>query len=204
MNHLSIKRSTALWFVMLSAACGGSSRESRSSANEPAPSTTTAANPPPASETPALANSVPASSLDALPPPKEDVSTQSLHGLAMTDSRGTVDPATGTIPLPTKIDVPSQAGVDAATKAVPKTIPVGKLDKAMLEAPLRDPARFAHCRVPYGTHVEIAAVVYNGSTLGVDVQTKPADKALALCVERTVRQTTFVKELAVNKVKVSF
>jgi len=123
----------------------------------------------------------------------------------MTESRGTVDTSSTTIPsLPAKIDAPPQAGVDAAIKAVPTTIPVGTLSKRALEEPLRDRARFDHCRIPYGTHGEIAAVVYNGSALGVDVKTNPNDRALNFCIERTVRQITWVKELAVNKVKVSF
>ena len=87
---------------------------------------------------------------------------------------------------------------------MPSTIPVGSLSKRALEEPLRDRARFDHCRIPYGTHGEIAAVVYNGSALGVDVKTTPSDRALNFCIERTVRQITWVKELAVNKVKVSF
>jgi hypothetical protein len=123
----------------------------------------------------------------------------------MTESRGTVNPSSNAIPSPpAKIDAPPQAGVDAAIKAVPSSVPVGTLSQRALEEPLRDRARFDHCRIPYGTHGEIAAVVYNGSALGVDVQTKPNDRALNFCIERTVRQMSFVKELAVNKVKVSF
>ena len=123
----------------------------------------------------------------------------------MTESRGTVDPSSASIPsLPAKIDTPPQTGVDAAIKAVPSSVPVGKMSKSVLEAPLRDRARFEHCAIPYGTHGEIAAVVYNGAALGVDVKTKPNDRALNFCIERAVRQMTWVKELAVNKVKVSF
>jgi hypothetical protein len=123
----------------------------------------------------------------------------------MTESRGTVDPSSNAIPSPpAKIDAPPQAGFDAAIKAVPSTVPVGTLSKRALEEPLRDRARFEHCRIPYGTHGEIAAVVYNGAALGVDVKTTPNDRALNFCIERTVRQISWVKELAVNKVKVSF
>jgi hypothetical protein len=78
------------------------------------------------------------------------------------------------------------------------------MSKSQLEAPLRDRARFDHCRIPYGTHGEIAAVVYNGAASSVEVKTTPNDRALNFCIERTVRQTTWVKEQAVNKVKVSF
>jgi hypothetical protein len=122
----------------------------------------------------------------------------------MTDAHGTVDPSSNAIPYPTKIEAPPQAGVEAAIKAVPSTIPVGTLSKSQLEAPLRDRARFDHCRIPYGTHGEIAAVVYNGAALGVDVKSTPNDRALNFCIERTVRQMTWVRELAVNKVKVGF
>ena len=123
----------------------------------------------------------------------------------MTESRGTVDPSSNAIPSPpAKIDAPAQAGVDAAIKAVPSTVPGGTLSQRALEAPLQDKARFEHCRIPYGTHGEIAAVVYNGAALGVDVKTKPNDRALNFCIERSVRQLTWTRELAVNKVKVSF
>ena len=191
------------------AACGGSRRDGAAvpkTANEPAPSS----GPPAASatlpsEASPVATPASSSSLDALPPPETDTGAQSRHSLTMTASRGTVDPSSNAIPSPpAKIDTPPQAGVDAAIKAVPSTIPVGNMSKRVLEAPLRDRARFEHCRIPYGTHGEIAAVVYNGAALGVDVMTKPNDRALNFCIERAVRQMTWLKELAVNKVKVSF
>jgi hypothetical protein len=123
----------------------------------------------------------------------------------MSEGPTKVDTSTNGIPsLPATIDTPPQAGVEAAIKAVPSTIPVGKMSKSALEAPLRDGGRFEHCRIPYGTHGEIAAVVYNGAALGVDVTTKPNDRALNFCIERAVRQITWGRELAVNKVKVSF
>jgi len=161
--------------------------------------------PPAPPSAPSTASPASTSTLDALPPPDADTGAQSRHGVTMTESRGTVDPSSNAIPsLPAKIDAPPQAGVEAAIKAVPSTVPVGSLSKNVLEGPLHDRARFEHCAIPYGTHGEIAAVVYNGSALGVDVKTKPNDRALNFCIERTVRQMTWVKELAVNKVKVSF
>jgi hypothetical protein len=172
-----------------------------SSAGEPSTTATngTLAN---AMSAPATAST---SSLDALPPPQTDTNAKPRQSLTMSDSRATVDPSTNAIPSPpATIDVPPQAGVDAAIKAVPNTVPVGSLSKGQLEAPLRDRARFEHCRIPYGTHGEIAAVIYNGAALGVDVKTKPNDRALNFCIERAVRQMTWVKELAVNKVKVGF
>ena len=48
------------------------------------------------------------------------------------------------------------------------------------------------------------ALAAGGLLLGVDVMTKPNDRALNFCIERAVRQMTWLKELAVNKVKVSF
>jgi hypothetical protein len=191
-----------------SAACGGSRRDGAAdpkTANETAPSS----GPPAASatspgEATPVATPASSSSLDALPPPDTDTGAQSRHSLTMTGSRGTVDPSSTAIPYPAKIDAPPHSGVDAAIKAVPTTIPVGTLTQSQLEGPLRDRARFEHCRIPYGTHGEIAALVYNGAALGVDVNTKPNDRALNFCIERTVRQITWVKELAVNKVKVSF
>ena len=156
----------------------------------------------------AIPNAVPASSpssLDALNPPDADTGAKARRSLTMSESRTTIDPSSSAIPSPpAKIETPPQAGVDAAIKAVPSTIPLGTLTKRALEEPLRDRARFEHCRIPYGTHGEIAAVVYNGAALGVDVKTSPNDRALNFCIERSVRQLTWTRELAVNKVKVSF
>jgi hypothetical protein len=160
---------------------------------------------PSSSPSEASPGTAPASALDALPPPDTDTGAQSRHSLTMTDARGTVDPSPNAIPSPrTKIDTPPQGGVDAAIKAVPSAIQVGNMSKSQLEAPLRDRARFDHCRIPYGTHGEIAAVVYNGGASSVEVKTTPNDRALNFCIERAVRQMTWVKEQAVNKVKVSF
>jgi hypothetical protein len=191
---------------LLATACGGSQRSAgqdpkttNNAALASAPEPT--ASGPSADATPVAA---PVSSLDALPPPDTDTGAQSRRSLTMTGSRGTVDPSSNAIPYPAKIDTPSQAGVDAAIKAVPGAIPVGTLSKTVLEGPLRDHARFEHCRIPYATHGEIAAVVYNGAALGVDVKTTPNDRALNFCIERAVRQMTWVKELAVNKVRVDF
>jgi hypothetical protein len=208
MSHLRLARACVGLVVIpgvLAASCGA--RQKPPDAPAPAAAATPSAAPEPAAsptESTPSASASP-SSLDALAPPDTDTSGKSRHSLTMTESRGTVDPSSSAIPSPpARIDTPPQAGVDAAIKAVPGSIPVGTLSKRALEEPLRDRTRFNHCRIPYGTHGEIAAVVYNGAALGVDVQTKPNDRALNFCIERTVRQMTWVKELAVNKVKVSF
>src|SRR5262245_27770812 len=71
----------------------------------------------------------PAASLDALPPPDTDTSATARRSLTMSNSRDKIDPALK-IPSPAaKIDAPSQAGVDAAIKAVPASIPVGTLSQ---------------------------------------------------------------------------
>jgi hypothetical protein len=172
---------------------------SAASANPATPRTATS------SSEPSAKGASSASSLDALPPPDTDTGAQSRRSLSLSEGRTTVDPSSNAIPSPpAKIDTPPQAGVEAAIKAVPSTIPIGNMSKNVLEAPLRDRARFEHCRIPYGTHGEIAAVVYNGAALGVDVKSKPNDRALNFCIERAVRQMTWVKELAVNRVTVPF
>ena len=163
---------------------------------------TTSETPTPPEASPVTASTA---SFDALQPPDTDTGAKARRSLNMSESRDTVDTSKSAIPsLPAKLDAPAQAGVEAAIKAVPSSIPVGTLSKSTLEGPLRDRARFDHCRIPYATHGEIAAVVYNGAALGVDVKTKPNDRALNFCIERAVRQMTWVKELAVNKVKVGF
>jgi hypothetical protein len=109
-----------------------------------------------------------------------------------------------TIPAPpATIDVPPNATVTAAIKAVPNQVPFGHLSRELLESPLRDPARFERCRIPRTTRVDINALIYNGQAIGVDVFTKPGDRALNFCIERVVRETSWVKELAVNRVSVS-
>jgi hypothetical protein len=198
-----------LWTTcFLAAACGGSHRDARDPNAQSAGRSESALSTGVPSASPGEPSTAPpasTASLDGLPPPDTDTGAQSRRSLTLTESRGTVDPSANTIPsLPAKIDTPPQAGVEAAIKAVPSTVPVGTLSKNVLEAPLHDHARFDHCAIPYGTHGEIAAVVYNGAALGVDVRTKPNDRALNFCIERTVRQMSWLKELAVNKVKVSF
>jgi hypothetical protein len=88
-------------------------------------------------------------------------------------------------------------------KALPEGIPLGHLSRDTLEGPLRDPGRFARCRKNTGTRIDIDAVIYNGAALGVTVRTAPNDRALNFCVERIVRDMSWVKELAVNRVTVS-
>jgi hypothetical protein len=87
--------------------------------------------------------------------------------------------------------------------AVPSQVPVGHLSKEMLESPLKDAARFGSCGIPRTTRIEIGAVVYNGQAIGVEVRSNPINRALDFCVERVVRQTPWVKELAINRVKVT-
>jgi hypothetical protein len=162
---------------------------------------------PPVESGPAVTKAVATNttSLDALAPPEPDDGTKARRSIAMTESRGTVDPTSSSLrALPAHTDAPSSTGADNAVKAMPTNVPVGSLTKSQLEAPLRDRARFDHCAIPYGTHGEIAAVVYNGAASSVEVKTTPNDRALNFCIERAVRQMTWVKELAVNKVKVTF
>jgi len=117
--------------------------------------------------------------------------------------RSTIDPSK-TIPSPpATIDVPADAGMAAAISAVPRQIPVGHLNRDTLESPLKDAARFERCSIPRTTRVEIAAAIYNGQAIGVDVRSHPSSRSLNFCVEGIVRQTTWVKELSINKVNVT-
>jgi hypothetical protein len=203
MNHrVGTKLVTGFLFSCVIAACGAR----RDAAPDPKVANGT---PPPveASTIPAVTKAVASNttSLDALAPPETDDGTKARRSIAMTDSRGTIDPSSSALrQLPAQGDTPASTGADAAVRSVPTNVPAGNMTKSQLEAPLRDRASFAHCAIPYGTHGEIAAVVYNGAATGVDVKTTPNDKALNFCIERTVRQMTWLKELAVNKVKVSF
>ena len=117
--------------------------------------------------------------------------------------RSTIDPSR-TIPSPpATIDVPTDAGVAAAISAVPNQIPVGRLPRDTLESPLKDATRFERCSIPRTTRVQIGVAIYNGQAIGVDVRSNPTNRSLNFCVERIVRQTTWVKELAINKVNVT-
>jgi hypothetical protein len=203
MNNRRVWRPVAglVGVTWLLAACGSRQGQESKTSNEAVAATNASVS---SSSAPSEASPAP-SSLDALPPPDTDTGAHSRHSLTMTESRGTVDPSSNAIPSPrTKIDTPAQGGIDAAIKAVPSTIAVGTLSRSQLEAPLRDRARFDHCRIPYGTHGEISAVVYNGAASSVEVKSHPNDRALNFCIERAVRQMTWVRELAVNKVKVPF
>ena len=211
MNHRGETRLvTGIFLACVLAACSAK----RDAAPDPkvvTPGTAAATESPPAaaeaSAGPAVTKAIATNttSLDALPPPETDDGTKARRSISMTESRGTIDPSSSALrQLPAKSDPPSQSGVDTAIKAVPTHVAVGSVTKSQLEAPLRDKARFDHCAIPYGTHGEIAAVVYNGAASTIDVKTTPNDKALNFCIERTVRQMTWVKELAVNKVKVTF
>jgi len=142
------------------------------------------------------------SGLTALREP--DTDTHAVRGLSGGNPRSSVAPNVTTIPSPpATLSVPPNAGVEATLKAVPAGIPVGHLSKDALEGPLRDPARFERCRKPATVRIDIDAIIYNGSALGVNVRTAPNDQALKFCVERIVRETTWIKELAVNRVTVS-
>jgi hypothetical protein len=99
--------------------------------------------------------------------------------------------------------LPPQAGVAAALAAVPKGVAVGHLDRDALEGPLRDRTRYERCRIPKTTETRIDAVIYAGAALGVDVQTIPRNRPLEFCVEQIVRETSWVVELAVNRVSLT-
>jgi hypothetical protein len=112
----------------------------------------------------------------------------------------TLEPSSSIPSPPATLDLPPRAGVDAALRAVPHGVPVGRLNRATLEAPIRDRSRFERCRIPAMTRVQIDAVVYNGKAVGVDVRTTPSNPALDFCIEQVVRETSWVSELAVNRV----
>jgi hypothetical protein len=115
-----------------------------------------------------------------------------------------VETPTSELPAPpATIDSPAQTGADAALRGVPQQAPQGHLGRDQLEGPLRDAQRFARCAIPTATRLQIDAVVYNGQAVGVDVRATPKDAALEFCVEQVVRETSWVKELAVNRVSVT-
>jgi hypothetical protein len=150
----------------------------------------------------------PADPLAALPPPAaagSDAETHAKYSNAVGDGpRSAIDPSSKPIPAPpATIDVHPDSGVDAAIKLVPSKIPQGRLSKEILTSPLKDPARFERCAIPPTTRVAIRVAVYNGQAIGVDVRSNPNTPALDFCVDRIVRQTTWVKELAVNQVNVT-
>jgi hypothetical protein len=152
---------------------------------------------------------------DAPPPPRKPVSTAGPdNSEPANDTHAKYADAVGGGPRtamnpkfeiaspPATIDVPPHAGADAAIRAVPGQIPMGQLNRDTLEGPLRDPLRFARCAIPRTTRVDIVAAIYNGQAIGVDVRADPRDRPLEFCVEGVVRQTTWVKELAIERVHV--
>jgi hypothetical protein len=165
-------------------------------------STTATATPTP---TPSASNAVPASSFPAEPTfAGEQADTHATRGLTGANPRSSMAPNVTAIPSPpAKVSVPPNAGVEASLKAMPEGIPLGHLSKDLLEGQLRDPARFARCRKGDHTRIDIDVVIYNGAALGVTVRTTPNDRVLNFCVERIVRDMTWIKELAVNRATVS-
>jgi len=159
----------------------------------------------PATATSASATTAPSSqdaSLAALGEPTAD--THATRGLSGGSSRSAMTPNVTAIPsLPAKLSVPPHAGVDQTMKSLPQGIPVGHLSKDTLEAPLRDPAFLERCHRVASTRVDIDAVIYNGTAVGVTVRTAPTDRGLNFCIERIVRETSWIKELAVNRVTLS-
>lgn len=138
----------------------------------------------------------------ALGEPNAD--THATRGLSGGTPRTAMAPNMTAIPSPSaRPSVPPNAGADQTLKSLPEGIPVGHLSRDVLEGPLRDPLRFARCRKNTGTRIEIDAVIYNGAALGVTVRTTPSDRALNFCVERIVRDTSWIKELAVNRVSIT-
>jgi len=137
-------------------------------------------------------------------PPSADAETHAKYSLAVGGGPSSAIDPSKTIPSPpATIDVRPDSGVDAAVKLVPTQIPVGHLSRETLEGPLKDPLRFARCAIPLTTRVAIRAVVYNGQAIGVDVRSNPNTPPLDFCVDRIVRQTTWIKELAINRVNVT-
>jgi len=130
--------------------------------------------------------------------------THATRGLSGSNPRSSMAPNVTAIPAPpAKLSVAPNAGVEATLKSIPEGIPLGHLSKDVLEGPLRDPWRFARCRKGTGPRIDIDVVVYNGTAVGVTVKTTPNDRALNFCVERIVRDMSWVKELAVNRATVS-
>ncbi len=173
-------------------------------APQPPPSPTMAPGPPPTAAQPAPSVTPAPGSSNTYAPRDGDTAPHAFRGLSFGGGPSeTVRPMMTSIPSPPPtIDVPPRAGVDAALRAV-SNVPSGHLSKTALEAPLRDPMHFARCNVPRGTRVDINAVIYNGAAVGVDVWTTPRDAALSFCIERVVRETSWVRELAANQVRVT-
>ena len=49
------------------------------------------------------------------------------------------------------------------------------------------------CRKGTSTRIDIDVVIYNGTALGVTVRTTPVDKVLNFCVERIVRDMSWIE-----------
>jgi hypothetical protein len=115
----------------------------------------------------------------------------------------TVEPAMEIPAPPATWSIPPRASFAAAQAAIPPGVPTGHLDRDKLEGPLRDRSRYERCRIPQGTRARIDALVYNGAAVGVDVHTMPIDQPLEFCIEQVVRETSWVVELAVNRVSLT-
>jgi hypothetical protein len=155
--------------------------------------------PPAPPTTPPASSTAPSES----PPEQANADAHATRGLDMGAAPSSKVEPTHSIPTPAAADATPHTGPDTSLRAIPPDAPVGHLGKELLESPLKDPKRFQRCNVPKGTRLEISAVIYNGAAVGVDVHATPTDRALSFCIERVVRETSWVKELAVNRVRVT-
>lgn len=137
--------------------------------------------------------------------PARDAQTHAKYSDAVGEGpRSAMDPGKAAMPTPAlKLEPHPDVGVDAAIKLVPSQIPQGHLSKSSLESPLKDPTRYERCAIPSSTRVAIRVAVYDGQAIGVDVRSNPNTPALDFCVDRIVRQTTWIKELAINQVNLT-
>jgi hypothetical protein len=127
---------------------------------------------------------------------------------AVTEPPVQEESAASPAPAPTaealKLTFPERGGVEAAIKAIPRGAPRLNMSDDALQGPLLDMRRYDRCKVPRTTKVRLTVAVYDGSAVGVDVETKPPNAKLGECLDRVVREMSWDKVPSLNQVTVSF
>ena len=102
------------------------------------------------------------------------------------------------------VQFPPKASVNDAINAVPQGTPRINMSDDAMRAPLMNMKQYEACKVPRSTRVVLTVAVYDGTAVGVDISTKPANPKIEGCVDELVRRLTWTKVPSLNTVTFNF
>jgi len=95
--------------------------------------------------------------------------------------------------------------VSDAMNAVPAGTTRVNIDQETLGQPLNKPELYAPCKLGANQHFKVTVAVWNGKAVGVDIETKPANKNAEACVDKQIRSITWQDKVpSLNTVEYSF